>query len=228
MFYKINEMNTSDALIKSKKESLLIENQYFPCVNWINTSFQFSNILIEQYESWQKMSFRNRCVVAGSNGPVNLSVPLENGRGQRELVKDVRVSRQVDWQKQHWRTIESCYNRSPFFEFYRDSVFDLLQKRQVFLFDMNLSILEWLFKVLGNTAPVSLTETYKKEYDDQVADLRDHFTPKSSGGQPPSGVRYTQVFEERTGFLPNLSILDLLFCSGPNAKTLLKDSKIVF
>ena len=173
------------------------------------------------------MSFRNRTMVAGSNGTVNLSVPLENGRGQRELVKDVRVSQQVDWQKQHWRTIESCYSRSPFFEFYRDGVFDLLQKRQVFLFDMNLSILEWLRKVLGNKADVSLTATYQKEYAPPVTDLRDHYVPKKIL-EYPSDIRYTQVFEDRSGFIPNLSILDLLFCCGPNAKTLLKDSKIAF
>ena len=211
----------------NKNDSIIIENQYFPCVNWINASFKFSNIIIEQYETWQKMSFRNRAVVAGSNGAVNLSVPLEKGRGQRELVKDVRVSKDVDWQKQHCRTIESCYSRSPFFEFYRDGVFGLLQKRQVFLLDMNLSILEWLRKVLGSNVDVSLTETYHKEYVAPFTDLRDHFMPKKTQGQP-FDMRYTQVFEDRTGFISNLSILDLLFCCGPNAKTLLKDSKIGF
>ncbi len=173
------------------------------------------------------MSFRNRSVVAGSNGPVNLSVPLENGRGQRELVKDVRVSNQVDWRKQHWRTIESCYSRSPFFEYYRDEVFEILQKRQVFLLDMNLAILNWLQKVLGNTSTVSLTESYREEYMAPVADLRNAFTPKTVSRQAPY-IKYTQVFEDRIGFLPNLGILDLLFCAGPNAKTLLKDSKTGF
>ncbi len=171
------------------------------------------------------MSFRNRSVVAGSNGAVHLSVPLEKGRGQRELMKDVRISQQEDWQKQHWRTIESCYNRSPFFEFYRDDVCNLLQKRQVFLLDMNLSILSWLQKVLANQSVISLNASYQKDYSASgERDFRNHILPKNFQEQP-FPLRYNQVFEDRTGFLHNLSILDLLFCCGPNVKTLLKDNK---
>ena len=96
-------------------EQLIIDNQYFGTINYIKILFQFSNIKIEQYESYQKMSFRNRCMVAGSNGVVHLSVPLEKGRGQKELMKDVRISHSANWQVQHWRTIESFYSRSPIF-----------------------------------------------------------------------------------------------------------------
>ncbi len=186
--------------------------------------FQFSNIKIEQYESWQKMSFRNRAVVAGSNGLVDLSVPLEKGRGQRMLVKDVRISEHADWRKQHWRTIESCYSRSPFFEFYQDGVRELLEKKQVYLLDLNLAILAWVQKMLKNQSRVTLTGSYQKEYPAPDTDLRNYFLPKNFLEQP-FPFRYRQVFEDRIGFQPNLSILDLLFCCGPNAKTLLKDSK---
>jgi hypothetical protein len=213
--------------ITTKYDHLIIDSQYFACVNSINISFQFSNIKIEQYENWQKMSFRNRMVVAGSNGPVHLSVPLEKGRDQRQLVKDVKISQHEDWQKQHWRTIESCYSRSPFFEFYRDGVWELMQKKQVFLLDMNMAILAWLQKMLKNQGRVSLTENYVKEYAPPVKDLRNHFLPKNYQEMPFS-IRYTQVFEDRIGFCPNLSILDLLFCCGPNAKDLLKDCKLPY
>ena len=208
-------------------QSLIIENQYFPCVNYINTLFQFSNIKIEQYEAYQKMSFRNRSVVAGSNGVVDLSVPLENGRNQRQLMKDVRISHLGNWQVQHFRTIESCYSRSPYFEYYRDGVWDLLQKKQPFLLDLNLAILDWLQKVLKFTGQVSLTEGYEKNYPEKVADLRNRFLPKNRLEQE-MGFRYTQVFENRIGFQPNLSILDLLFCCGPIAKKLLEDNKLSF
>lgn len=207
--------------------SLVIENQYFPCVNYINTLFQFSNIKIEQYETHQKMSFRNRCVVAGSNGVVNLSVPLDSGRNQRQLMRDVRISYSEDWQLQHWRTIESCYNRSPYFEYYRDGVWELLQKRQAFLLDRNLDILDWLKNLLKFTGQVSLTEDYVKNYPPDVMDLRNHFLPKKREMQS-TGFRYTQVFEDRIGFQSNLSILDLLFCCGPGVKRLLEDSKLMF
>lgn len=113
-----------------KNETLLVDIQYFGTINWIFTSFQYSNIEIEQYETYQKMSFRNRCVVLGGNGPVNLSVPLEKGRGQKTLMKDVKICWRGNWQVQHWRTIESGYNRSPFFDYYRDGLWDLLQKKR--------------------------------------------------------------------------------------------------
>ncbi len=193
-------------------------------INWINISFQYSNIKIEQYETWQKMSFRNRMVLAGGNGLVNLSVPLEKGRGQRGLIKEVKISHHDNWQQQHWRTIESCYSRSPFFEFYRDGVRDLIFKKQDYLFDLNMDILLWLQKVLKNGSTVSLTETYQKEYLPPNRDLRNYFLPKNYR-EITGTIQYTQVFEDRIGFQPNLSILDCLFCCGPNAKSLLKDCK---
>ena len=207
--------------------TIIIDCQYFAPVNAINALFQFSNIKIEQYESWQKMSFRNRMVVAGSNGPVHLSVPLEKGRDQRMLVKEVRISQTESWQKQHLRTIESAYRRSPFFEFYQNGVQDLLQKKHQFLLDLNLEIFDWLKKVLGNQSTLSLTEQFLKEYPPQMVDLRNYFLPKNYR-QMTIPFTYGQVFEERLGFLPNLSILDLLFCCGPNAKVLLKDNKFMY
>lgn len=207
--------------------SLIIENQYFPCVNYINTLFQFSNIKIEQYETYQKMSFRNRCVVAGSNGLVHLSVPLVNGRNRQQLMKDVRVSHWANWQTQHWRTIESCYSRSPFFEFYRDGVLGLLQKKEVYLLDRNLAILEWLKKVLKFQGQISRTDSYEKNVGIDMADRRNYYLPKNRVYQPVT-FTYTQVFQDRIGFQPNLSILDLLFCSGPNAIQLLTDNKLTF
>ena len=207
--------------------TIIIDCQYFAPVNAINALFQFSNIKIEQYESWQKMSFRNRMVVAGSNGPVHLSVPLEKGRDQRMLVKEVRISQTESWQKQHLRTIESAYRRSPFFEFYQNGVQDLLQKKHQFLLDLNLEIFDWLKKVLGNQSTLSLTEQFLKEYPPQMVDLRNYFLPKNYR-QMTIPFTYGQVFEERLGFFPNLSILDLLFCCGPNAKVLLKDNKFMY
>jgi hypothetical protein len=191
----------------------LIDSQYFGTINYIKISFQKSNNIIEQYESYQKMSFRNRCMVAGSNGVVNLSVPLEKGRGQKELMKDVRISHSDNWQVQHWRTIESCYSRAPFFEFYRDGVFSLLQKKETFLLDQNMAILEWLGKVFKYKGSVSLTTSYLREYPSTVKDLRGQFLPKNYAVEP-FDLKYVQVFEDRIGFKPNLSILDLLFCHG--------------
>ncbi len=205
------------------KEVLLIENQYFPCITYINTLFKYSNIIIEQYESYQKMSFRNRCELVGSNGLFNLSVPLEHGRNQRQLMKEVKISYQTNWQTQHLRTLESCYSRSPFFEFYRDGVWELINKREDFLLDKNLAILNWLQKTLKIQGDISLSTDFHHEIPLDMVDFRGRFLPKNSRSHKPS-LKYTQVFEDRIGFVPNLSILDLLFCEGPNASKMLKNN----
>lgn len=202
-------------------QSLIIDSQYFGNVNYYKILVEFSNIEIEQYETYQKMSFRNRCMVAGSNGVVGLSVPLEKGRGQRELMKDVRISYSDKWQLQHWRTIESCYSRAPFFEFYRDGVWQLLQKKETYLLDLNMATLHWLKKVLKMPGAISLTRQYLKTYPGEVMDLRNTILPKNYQ-QAETCPRYTQVFEDRIGFQPNLSILDLLFCCGPETSYLLQ------
>jgi hypothetical protein len=184
-----------------------------------------SNVEIEQYENYQKMSFRNRCEVAGCNGVVNLSVPLEHGRNQRQLMKDVRISYQTGWQTQHLRTLESCYSRSPYFEFYRDQVEVLIRKKEVFLLDKNLAILEWLQQKLKFPSKITLTHTFQKESPKNVLDLRNHFLPKNARTEE-IGFEYTQVFEDKIGFQNNLSVLDLLFCTGPDAQRLVSGNII--
>ncbi len=198
----------------------IIEYQYFGAINYINTLFQFSNIEFEVCESFQKMSFRNRMVLAGSNGLVNLSVPLEKGRDQKQLLKDVRISYSLPWQQQHWRTIESCYNRSPFYEYYRDWLEGFYQRRPVFLLDLNREIMEWLVKQLKLTARFGETAAFEPVYSIDITDYRNRWLPRNFQENQPI-IRYRQVFEDRIGFQPNLSILDLLFCEGPAARLLL-------
>ncbi len=203
-------------------DHLVIESQYFGCVYYINTLFQFSNAKIDVYENYQKLSFRNRCMVAGSNGLVHLSVPLIKGRSQRQPVKDVRISHTEHWQKQHFRTIESCYNLSPFFEYYRDWLATLYEKKFVFLADMNMEILHWLSRQLKLPATITITDQYLPFYPEAV-DLRGYFVPKNFQSLPgrTTVISYPQVFSDRIGFQENLSVLDLLFCCGPNAADLL-------
>lgn len=199
---------------------LVVEYQYFGSINYIKTLFQFSNINFEVCESFQKMSFRNRMVLAGSNGLVHLSVPLEKGRDQKQLLKDVRISYTLPWQLQHWRTIESCYNRSPFFEYYRDWLEPFYQRRPVFLLDMNRDLTAWLVKQLKLTARLGETNEFLPVYPSDFTDYRGKWLPRNFQ-QSSSNIHYQQVFSDRIGFQPNLSILDLLFCEGPNSPNLL-------
>ena len=200
--------------------NLIIEYQYFGCINYINTLFAFSNIEFEICETFQKMSFRNRMVLAGSNGLVHLSVPLEKGRDQKQLLKDIRISYSLPWQQQHWRTVESCYNRSPFYEYYRDWLQAFYQRRPVYLLDMNREIMEWLVKQLKPQSQLSETKDFLPVYPPEIVDYRNRWLPRNFQDDAPK-TGYRQVFEDRIGFQRNLSILDLLFCEGPHARVLL-------
>jgi hypothetical protein len=193
---------------------LITDIQYFPSVTFYKISYNFEYIVFEQYESYQKMSFRNRCQILGGSGVIDLSIPLVNGRGQKTLMKDVKIAG-GSWQAQHWKTILTCYNRSPWFGHYRDEVEALYRKPALFLLDWNLACLEWSFTALGMVRTLGLTKEYKKDPGEGVEDWRGRLTPKNR--KTWEACRYHQVFEERAGFIPNLSILDLLFCEGKEA-----------
>lgn len=200
--------------------SILTDIQYFGNVNWYKLLFQFSNIQFEQYESYQKMSFRNRCMIVGSNGLINLSVPLEKGRNQKLLMKDVRISYSENWQGQHWKSIFSCYGNSPFFEFYEESLRKLFETRQTFLMDLNWETFEWVTKRLKFEVQMERTDQYLLEAADNCFDARNLFKPNIYD-QVKEIVTYQQVFEDRIGFKPNLCVLDLLFCNGPGSRSLI-------
>ena len=201
--------------------NLISEIQYFPSTTFYKNSFHCTNIVFEQYERYQKMSFRNRMMIAGANGIIELSVPLSYGRNQRKFTKDVKIDNRQKWQTRHWRSIESSYNHSPWFEFYNAELAGLYQQRFDFLIDWNLACFEWTTKKLEWKVGISLTDQFQKKYDlPQWSDQRDNLLPKNYMDYEP--VKYRQVFEERIGFLPNLSILDLLCCEGKRTAELLK------
>jgi len=190
------------------------------------------------------MSFRNRCRITGAEGVVDLSVPIAGGRDQKTIMKEVRIAGGRSWQAQHWKTIVSCYNRSPWFDYYRDGLQKLFEEPVEFLLDWDLRCLNWSLRALGMERSILLTDRYQKVYGpEEGVDWRGRLGPKSKEGwgAPEGGVeqegralevvgkdgeaggglqgvvRYRQVFEERIGFIPNLSILDLLFCEGKEA-----------
>ena len=169
------------------------------------------------------MSFRNRCEIAGSRGPIHLSIPLKKGRDQKTLMKEVRIANAYSWQDQHWKTILACYSRSPWFEFYRDELEQFYRKPFTFLLDWNLACFEWTCRALALSVRLTLTEAWRPQYEgENWLDIRGQLLPRNirEAGMP-SPVVYRQVFEEITGFIPHLSILDLLFCEGQRARSLL-------
>jgi hypothetical protein len=198
----------------------LAEIQYFPPISFFKISYSETYIYLDQYEHYRKMSFRNRCLIAGANGIISLSVPLLQGREQRAPVNEVRIAGSEDWQARHWKSIRSAYNRSPFFDHYHDELEALFRRRFMLLADWDLECLKWVKEKLGWPPEIRLTEPERQP--GPWEDHRNQVLPKNYMQQTP--LRYRQVFEERTGFYPNLSILDLLFNTGKRAGELLRKS----
>lgn len=209
----------------NKISSFIIDSQYFGNVDAIISLFKSTHVEIEQYETYPKSSFRNRMVLAGAAGPIEMSVPIIGGRSQKVLTKDVRIDHSTAWQKIHWRTVYSCYSRAPFYEYYADWLAGFYERRYDFLLDMNMDILLWLKSILKSGVQISKTEIYHKTYLETVIDRRDYWLPKNYQEKANTPV-YTQVFSDRIGFLPNLSFLDTLCCLGaPGIKQWLQDNK---
>ncbi len=194
---------------------IVVESQYFPCVNYMKALSESEVCCIEQWEMFRKMSFRNRCVIVGSNGLINLTIPVEGGRNNKQLMKDVRISYTENWQSQHWKAIVSSYAKAPFYEYYNMYVEELIKKHHTFLLDKNMELLMWLKKVMKLQSQVELTSTYEETFDKGKLDLRNKWLP-SNYSNDTNSITYNQVFEEKLGFQNNVSILDLLFCNGPS------------
>ena len=194
---------------------LITDLQYFsPSIFFFHLS-NFKYCVFDQYEHYQKMSFRNRCTILGGNGPIGLTVPLVGGRNQKTVMKDVRILNKEKWQERHWKTITSCYNKSPWFEYFRDDLEKLFLKKHEFLVDLNLSCFYWVTDKLSINTSCSLSDGYVEKYDmNGYLDWRGKLMPSTINQEFPKIERYPQVFEERFGFVPNLSVLDYLFCAG--------------
>lgn len=193
----------------------------FPPVSWWQLALMCESVRLDAREHYQKMSFRNRYFLAGPQGRQLVTIPLKMGRNQRLPTGTVFADNSTNWQTKHWRTIQSCYGRSPFFEYFADELSALFENKgqEVNLFDWCLSGIELVGKLIGVKLQVTTTTEFHKHYPDGFIDIRFSF-PKLDYIQIPEIV-YHQVFQDRVGFLSNCSVLDLLFCKGSYAGELL-------
>lgn len=183
--------------------------EYFARLNNYNPDF-----VIEKQEHFPKQTYRNRANIYSPDGMLTLVVPVIKGSKIHTPVKDVKISYDFRWQRLHWMSLQGCYRRSAYFEYYEDELAPFYEKKETFLFDYNDQLLQLILKLLKIKATVNYTETYEPEYP-ALADLRHTINSKkeSEFQQKP----YFQVFEERHGFMKNLSIVDLLFNQGPQS-----------
>lgn len=203
--------------------NILFNTAYFPPVQYFSKIKECSEILIEQYESYGKQSYRNRCDIMTANGIMTLSVPVIKGATTKILTKDVQVDYSTNWQKLHFKGIESAYKNSPYYDYYIDHFTRFFERKEKFLLDLNTKILKELMDNMQLQRPVKFSEDYHPLYEN-LTDLRDVIHPKPSRRRLEDtfiAKPYHQTFAERFPFAPNLSILDLLFNTGPESQSYL-------
>ena len=216
----------------------ILSTTYCGPVQWYQKLYRSDLVLMECHETFQKQTYRNRCVIATTNGPQTLTVPVE--RGTSPFIRDIRISNHGNWRHQHWHALMSAYNESPFFDYYQDDFRPFFEKKYDFLYDFNMEICQKVCELIDIQPNIRHTEEYVKlrSVDDgkiinslsnlstcqlvnlstELNDLRSAINPK----HPDEDAdfiprRYYQVYERKHGFQPNLSIIDLLFNMGPES-----------
>jgi hypothetical protein len=198
---------------------VLLSTAYLPPIEYIIQCLRFQKVLIEQYETYQKQTYRNRCTIATANGLLHLSIPVKKVNGNHTLTKDIEIDFSNRWNQVHWRAIVSAYNYSPYFIHYRDPFESIFKNPPQLLTAFNDQLLNVVFKILKTDIDLSYTSDYAV-IPDKMTDLRQAIQPKHDIAYPgkPSGfAEYTQTFNNKYSFFPNLSIIDLIFNEGPAA-----------
>jgi hypothetical protein len=179
-----------------------------------------SKVYIDRFENFQKQSYRNRCVISGPNGPLKLIIPII--RISKNIVKDVKIDNHQNWRKIHWKSLESSYRSSPYFEFYEDEFKPIYSERKTkYLLDFNQQINLVLLRCLNMDTEISFSDYYI-EKGGKINDFRDIIHPSSKPRERVKKMKYNQVFQGSQDFIYNLSVFDLLFNQGPLAKQLLE------
>ena len=203
-------------------ETVYLSTAYLAPVQYYCKLFSYESVIIETNENYLKQTFRNRCMIATANGIQSLSVPVETPVTGKCLTKDIRISDHGNWRHIHWNALVSAYGMSPFFEYYEDDFALFYKQKNQFLFDFNEQLRSVVCELLDIYPKVNFSAVF---HPDVLNDYRETIRPKHPGidntfyPQP-----YYQVFREKHGFLPNLSIIDLLFNMGPEAVIVLQAS----
>ncbi len=199
---------------------MLLSTAYFPPISWMAKLYQKGEANLDLWETYSKQSYRNRCYIAAAKGRMTLSVPVKKPQGNKSITKEILIDYSENWRQIHWRSIKSAYQSSPFFLYYQDEVEALFQNKYTSLAEMNEKIITVLAELLGFTVKMNHTLNFIVPKT-QTEDFRFSIHPKKENLSTKK--EYIQVFQEKNGFLEDLSVLDLLFNLGPEALMYLEE-----
>lgn len=208
-----------------KPGSALLSVAYLPPVQYMTKFMAYDRVYLEMHENFQKQSYRNRCVIYGTNGPLTLVIPVKKKHGIKNIITDIRIDYDNDWQNIHWKSLVSAYQNSPFFEFYKDELCELIFSKDEYLVGFNLKLLNHITGILNLDGSYSLSKDYSGNAE--LHDYRQTISPKKRLRRHDrffEPVTYRQVFEGKHGFIPNLSVVDLIFNAGPDSHHILRES----
>jgi len=212
-------------LFQKKEISMtIIHPTYFPNIEHFNQILNSDSLYFEINDFYQKQTHRNRTSIYGSNGKLNLAIPVKYSYKNKEKLKDIKICNDTEWQKTHLKSIQISYRSSPYFEFFEDYFSEIFEKKEKFLIDISIKSIELIFQILELELNYSFTKKYKAKYH-LSNDLRNISNRKREGAKNII-QRYPQVFDNRHGYIQNLSVLDLIFNEGIGCLNFFNKSKI--
>jgi hypothetical protein len=204
--------------------AVIVHPTYFPSISHFVAMVQSDKVIFEMDDNFQKQTNRNRMYIYSPNGIQLLNIPIKHSKDIHQKTKDVKIENDFNWQKQHLKSLEAAYRSSPFFEYFEDDIRPIFEKNQEFLMDLNLQTFEIVSKCLG----IRLETTFTFEFFKEVPKINDYRLLANGKKDISVFESYTQVFDEKEGFISNLSILDLLFNEGRYAMDYLRNQKLNF
>ena len=205
------------------KKSIIVEPMYFGPVELFVKLLEVEDIQFEVEDRFVKQTYRNRTSILTANKPLDLVIPVHFKNDT--LLKDVKIDYSQSWLKDHERAYHSAYAKSPFYEYYHEQLLEYLRIRPTYLIDVTISSVTNCLKILELEIPVSRTKDFKTADFEGISDLRNVISPKKSFENRGTMTPHSYIQNFGSNFVPNLSILDLLFCTGPEARSILIKSK---
>ena len=205
--------------------TVCLTTAYLAPVQYYCKLLAYGRAVVEQYDHYVKQTYRNRCVIAAPDGPLALTIPTVKPESPKCYTRDIRISDHGNWRHLHWNALESAYNHTPFFEYYKDDFRPFYEQKHEFLIDFNEALCRLVCSLIGLQPGLERTTEYHATLPSGTDDFRERIHPKRDylADDPDfCPLAYYQVFQERLGFLPNLSIADLLFNMGPESLLVLQ------